>query len=664
MEETKRKKLLGFAIFTIFIIVSLIMTYKAGLETNFYDPVKDTWSWAHKHNAESKLILDANNNQLEEIFLCTVPDLSRISVYMKKQDTAPDTAVNVSLWYADNDELVSSKSFLSSELETDSFTSLKMKFEEPADSENKLFRLEIAAENLTQGYLLVNANVKYGLVKSFNGNESDRTNIVYDIKYGNAEGIKTLFVLLAVLYLLFTLLVYYFFIIKGYDIEKVFWPIAVLYGIIMLVVVPVNGVPDESWHMDTAYKYSNYIMGIGSTGNEGTIFKRHCDIMLTDMLPNDIETGSYYQMVSGLWTKPENTELQEVSYYDSGNQVTFLNFLPAALGLSFGRLLGFSPVLTFQFARFLNFIAYALLIFIAVKIIPYGKELMAMSALLPILVQQAASFSYDGVLMGMIYLFIAVCIYLMKTENAGIKWYVLCTLLVCYLVLTKGAVYSPIALLLLLIKRPTALSKVKISGKKVVAIVLFAVALVFAVVIIRFMPILGRIIQAGGVSTGPEDSLSLGFILGNPLHILILIWNTIFESGDKLFFGAFGGVLGWNNREVVAFLPVMDFVGLLVLANCMGGKFVTPKVRKVFFAGGILSTGLIVFAMLLAETTYSSTFVDGLQGRYFVPQIFMLIISIISERIDLDRTNAKSAMTMMLTVDAVIMLQVFAGVVG
>ena len=287
---------------------------------------------------------------------------------------------------------------------------------------------------------------------------------------------------------------------------------------------------------------------------------------------------------------------------------------------------------------------------------------MAMISLLPIMIQQAASFSYDGVLMGIVFLFISICIYLMKEDNAGTKWYVLCALAALYLLLNKGAVYLPIALIMFLIKKPQALQKITLSRNKKIAILLVVVAVAAIVAVTRFMPILSNIALAGEASQGPDDKLSLGYLIGHPLLVVRLFWNTIFDSSDKLFLGALGGVLGWHNKVVVAFLPVLNLLGLILLSNASDDEKITGKLRGLFLAAGVLSMGMISLAMMLAETTYSSKAILGLQGRYFVPQMLLIIIALVGGVFQVDKKRVPGIMAMMLGVDAFIMLQVFAGV--
>ena len=74
-----------------------------------------------------------------------------------------------------------------------------------------------------------------------------------------------------------------------------FIPMAVILGIVFQCLITVGGVPDEPGHLDTAYKYSNKILLVEDTETPGTIYKRVCDVEMSDMLANGLESNSYYR---------------------------------------------------------------------------------------------------------------------------------------------------------------------------------------------------------------------------------------------------------------------------------------------------------------------------------------------------------------------------------
>ena len=52
-----------------------------------------------------------------------------------------------------------------------------------------------------------------------------------------------------------------------------------------------------------------------------TIYKRVCDVEMSDMLTNGLETNSHYLLMTETFTEPENTELMEVPYQDASSLV-------------------------------------------------------------------------------------------------------------------------------------------------------------------------------------------------------------------------------------------------------------------------------------------------------------------------------------------------------
>ena len=179
--------------------------------------------------------------------------------------------------------------------------------------------------------------------------------------------------------------------------------------------------PDESTHLDTAYKYSNQILFIQSTDTPGTIYKRECDARLSEMLANGLESNSYYQLLFHTLERPSDTQLVQVSYIDGTNLVPGIVYLPAALGISVGRILGLSAMLTFQLGRIFNLLVFILLIRLAIGVTPYWKNLFGALGLLPITLQQAASASYDAIINGLIFLFIALCFHCQNNLRSSIR---------------------------------------------------------------------------------------------------------------------------------------------------------------------------------------------------------------------------------------------------
>ncbi len=654
MDSIRKPKIIRGLILLLIMLIAALFTYKAQIDESFDKPFEDTWRWDHKASAEGTIALTTDTPSLEESFICMVGDLHRIMVYVQYEGERGAAAkVNLSLLDLSNNKTIGTSEAVIQP--SGKFSTIKMGVNNEGSLKEHELLLKVEASELQGGVLQVNANEKPGVVTSFNGDESLRTNIIYSIEYGRVVSAKGFIVISLLLIVFLAVFAYYIFIIRGLEIQKAFIPLALVYGVVMLLIIPVNGVPDESWHMDTTYKYSNVIMGIGNPDQPGTIYKRRCDAEFTDMLPNNIETGSYYQSTSELFKRPADTDLIVAHYFDSSGQVTVLNFLPAAVGLSIGRVLGLSPVLAYTLGRIMNLIVYVLLAGLAIGLTPLYKELMAMTALLPIMIQQAASFSYDPVIMGFGFLFIAICLHMHVEKDAHIKWYVICGLIIIYLVFTKGAVYLPMALMIFAINKPENM-KIKLPKWAIAVCALGAVAVAGVLFVAKFMPILTSI----GMGGTAKETITVRYILQNPMTIGKMVWCTFFEKSDPYIQGAFGGTFGWLDVKLVIMFPIANLVGLLLLSAVEENISIKGKMKKLLVAGSIISVGLIFLAMLLAETEPSDTHINGVQGRYLVLQMMMILMAIRSSGLTLKKEKAHFVMTGLMIVNALSLMQVLA----
>lgn len=656
MDSNKKTKIIRGLVLLLIMLFAALFTYKAQIDDGFDKPFKDSWHWAHKSGVEGTIGLTVDGASIEEGFICTVDELHRILVYAQFEGEK-GTAAKIDLSLLDlttNNEIGVSDAVLSPSKD---FTTLKMGVNNEGGLLGHELLLKLVVTDLQGGILAVKSNEKPGVVTSFYGDTNARTNIIYEIEYGKAASAKGFLVICLLLIVFLSVFSYYMFVIRGLDVQKAFIPLALVYGLVMMLVIPLNGVPDESWHMDTAYKYSNVIMGIGNPDQPGTIYKRKCDAVLTDMLPNNLETGSDYQSTSELFKRHAGKDLIVVNYFDSSRQVTFLNYLPAAVGLSIGRVFGLSPAFTYQLGRLMNLIVYVLLVALAICVTPLYKELIAMTALLPIMIQQAASFSYDPVVMGFGFLLIATCLYLHMEKSVHIKWYVICALLSLYMVFTKGAVYFPIALMVFAINRPGSL-KLKLPKWAIAIGAVAVVAVVGALFVVKFMPILAAI--GGGSNTGSPsgETITMAYILRNPLSIGKKAWRTFFDKSDPYIQGAFGGIFGWLDVKLVMMFPIANLIGLLLLSAVEESSSISGKMKKLLVAGSVISIGLIYLAMLLAETEPSDNHIEGVQGRYLVLQILMIFMAIRSESLKLKKEKATSVMTALMFINALSLMQV------
>jgi len=73
-----------------------------------------------------------------------------------------------------------------------------------------------------------------------------------------------------------------------------------------------------------------------------------------------------------------------------------VGYLPQAVGIGLGRLLGASPLTCFYLARLGNLLAAVALLFFAIRLAPFGKQLFMLVGLLPMTMFELASLSCDA----------------------------------------------------------------------------------------------------------------------------------------------------------------------------------------------------------------------------------------------------------------------------
>lgn len=208
----------------------------------------------------------------------------------------------------------------------------------------------------------------------------------------------------------------------------IFWkkasaPACVAYAVAALglgwaLITPPMAGPDEYTHLAGAYSMANRMMGqpgaqmhYDDWGREVyTLPMRECDAGYMRDRSGEIGVFGYKQILDhpgGFGNSGQLT--REVEVVAPAN-LQAVQYLPQALGILLARLigLGFYPMLLM--GRLFSVAAYTALAALAVSAAPRGsKEIFSAAALLPMGLSLAGSFSADTMVLGMAFLFTALC---------------------------------------------------------------------------------------------------------------------------------------------------------------------------------------------------------------------------------------------------------------
>ena len=659
----KEKKILGHILSLFIILLSIsgvcLLMYKAQFRFNLHQPIEYVMMTTHKPTGT--ITLSSDSPVLTETFTCTVPELKMFTLEGTAKNKNSDARLFITLTNADSGEIYYQAEHTLSVFRTTKKKELTCNLSQPVSaSENAHLQLKLKLINGDKTVLSFTSNEKQTLVQEFNNDTNSHTNIIYSFTYGDNNFMLYFYIALCVILLLFIIMTFYLIIIRQMTVQKFYIPVALFLGLIFQCLVTVHGVPDEPTHFDAAYSLSNKMLFVKNTETPGnTIYKRRCDAQLSDMLSNGLETNSYYQLLFHSFEFASDADLIEISYVSTSGLVPAVVYVPAAIGLSIGRLLHLSPMLTFQLARICSLVVFILLVYFAICIAPFGKNLLGALGLLPITLQQAASASYDSVINGFIFLFTALCFYSLHNPKRKKSYLIALGFLALFIAIVKGGVYLPLLLLLLMCFSHVPHPHMHKKMRWIVPLcICMGAVLLIAVTLIKFMPMFSAMF-ATDISADPENTIyPISYVFQHPLQTIYILWNTVIQCSDTILRGLLGGKLSWLDININWSLLIVFLIILLLLVNVKGDAPVFTRKNRTFIAFSCLgSLLLIMFSMMVGYTTMDCDHIQGIQGRYFLPLAPALFSLFSTAMVSVDHNRSCKIWETMMVIESLVVVQ-------
>lgn len=477
--------------------------------------------------------------------------------------------------------------------------------------------------------------------------------------------------------------------------ESLYLLAGTILGIFYLLVLPPLSAPDEISHYMGAYQLSSRILGQTSNAVTGHVLVRPQDIWL-----EDVEDCWEYEKSEDGYVQPvaETTAdsgflgetLMEETYKTIREQgilgrkypltaedqeeptqslilspyppvlTTPVAYIPQALGISLARLFHMNTIMVVYLGRLFNLLFFVGMTFLAMKRLPFGKEVLFGVALLPMTLHLSASFSYDVMILGCMFYLTAVCLDLAyEKEKVHIKDVAVLAALMAAAGPCK-LIYGVLMGLCLLI--PVR----KFGGWKPWWA---AAACVFAAWGLSMMLINGQTIVSYATETesvvpwAEEAGYSLTLLLHRPLQAVRMFYQALLWQADYYHMTMIGAYLG--NLDTVLDVPYLVVVMFTAGLFCLAVK--KPGERQVMSVGNrvwvAVLCGLCAFAamasMLIAWTPLSSQVINGVQGRYFLPFLPVLLMAFKNDLIVLTKNGNRSILYLMCCANGYVVLRLF-----
>ena len=274
-----------------------------------------------------------------------------------------------------------------------------------------------------------------------------------------------------------------------------------------------------------------------------------------------------------------------------------LPFVPQALGIAVGDVLRLRPLFSFYLGRLLSLAASLALVTLAMRALPAARSIFATCALLPMTLFMFASFSPDGMTIAMTFVAAALAL-------SGSAWIILATIA---LALCKPYLLVPLVVL----------------ATRRRALVLATMATTIA----------GGFIAKSLASTSAtwirpdvNADVQLEQITHHPLHVALVIAGDLAQHA-ALYGRQMIGTLGWLAVPLPMIVILLVAASLLFVALVAGPR-VTPAQRVTAAIVAIASIISVEISEYIGWTRAGANLVDGVQGRYFIPILPLLLVAI------------------------------------
>ena len=425
--------------------------------------------------------------------------------------------------------------------------------------------------------------------------------------------------LIALIFIILFLLVNYLINNKKIKIEHFWLLISLIYILFITISIPAYEVPDEHIH------YVNSI-NLSQIDFSKNLYEQFSEREM--VVPDDYGCIAYsapqkYDKVNEFSDVTECLQSRNNILKGDGhiNASTKTGYIFAAIGYKMADIFSNSPLILFYAGRIFNAIVSILLIFFAIKIAPKYKMILLSIASIPMFLQQMISYSYDSLLNSVCIFVIAIIINLVyNKESKVIPWGI--ALILCGVFITEiKQIYLFLFFCLLFIPKDK-------FGKNYLKI-LYCLIIVLASYYIGMG--IRNIITYDPSSVSEARSLintekfNYQNLKEHPMMVFSIAFYTFLYQG-VFYLRGFFGYFGWFRyrlSDILVFAYCLYMLYLCFSTTKIKSKRIT---RILVLLGLLFSVAAIFGAMYLKWTSPGMGYVEGVQGRYFLPLIIPLMI--------------------------------------
>lgn len=422
--------------------------------------------------------------------------------------------------------------------------------------------------------------------------------------------------------------------------ENVFLLFAIIFGGLFAFITPPFQVPDEVNHFYRAYQISEgNFTSIKQNGRVGGYVPESL-VLFADAYKK-LPYNSYSRINREYLRNTKKIPLQSdiVIFKDFPNTAYYspVSYIPQSITIYILRSFNCSPYFLLYISRLLTLAFWIVIVYMAIRTMPFQKWLLAFLALLPMSLSVNSSISADVITNGLSFLFIACVFNVAFVRKKFLNKDLVCfSILVILLALAK-LLYVVLVFLFLLIpvSKFHSLKKYFIVFASLLILCLgtsFFVKNNIDSIYTPYEKYNKDYVEYATIGKDADMSKQIDYIRQNKV---LTIANFLRSFGNEFQYmvKSYVGILGWADTPLPRWLIYVNYLGifLLVLLGYQGVIHLTLQHRMILFGVAVLAIILIMLSQYLTWVPVGSNQVYPLQGRYFIP-VFPLIFLIFSNK--------------------------------
>ncbi len=412
---------------------------------------------------------------------------------------------------------------------------------------------------------------------------------------------------------------------KNLNIQKAFLIVIPFICIMFFITMPIFRNHDEDNHWLRIYDIANgnllvpteygHIFQAGATNYPATKVPR----AVYDIINREKTAGHNFKELYQYTINEDDTIIVTLS---TEALYSPLQYTPQVVGVSIANLFTDRPIIMAYAARLVNIITSIVVLYFAIKLMPFGKKVLLVIMAIPIAVEGFSSLSSDAMTISIAMLIIAYVfniIFNTEKKKVNIKDKII-LLILCIIISLCKIVYLPLVGLLLL------LPKEKFTSKKDKIITIVVLILIAMIANLSWLGISSQYL-AEYKEGRPIDQVKS--IITNPIRYFQILFHSVNINADDYITSMFGGSLGLNEHIILNTITPYVFLFLSLMLGVVDSdiKQRLSKFQNWIIALIILAITVLIFTSLYIQwTPTESTRIAGVQGRYFIPFLPLAIL--------------------------------------